>query len=127
MQKTILVIEDERILLDAIKFKLERSGFNVVSASTVSEALHCIKKPGSVDAIWLDHYLSGEETGLDIIKKCKEKNFWAKELPIFVISNTETATKAHLYLELGATKYFTKVKKRLDEIVEEIRAELKMS
>ena len=36
--KTILIVEDEKPLLDAIKIKLEKRGFTTVTARTVVEA-----------------------------------------------------------------------------------------
>lgn len=119
-EKTILVIEDERTLLDAIKSKLEKSGFAVATASSEKDALEQLKEVGKISAIWLDHYLWGKEIGLELVAKLKQKDSWCKNLPIFVISNTASTSKINAYLELGVNKYYTKVEKRLDEIIAEI-------
>jgi DNA-binding NtrC family response regulator len=123
-EKTILVVEDERPLLSAIKSKLERSGFTVVTAESTEQALEQLKEVGKVSAIWLDHYLLGKENGLDLVAKCKQKDSWCKKIPIFAISNTASAKNTHAYQKLGVTKYYVKAEKRLDEIIAEINEAL---
>lgn len=123
-EKVILVVEDERPLLEAIKTKLEISGFDVVTARSVQQALNHLKDIAKVDAIWLDHYLLGRESGLDFVAKCKEDGSLSKHVPIFVISNTASADKIQAYLKLGVNKYYVKAEKRLDAIIAEIKKEL---
>lgn len=120
-KKVILVVEDERPLLEAIKLKLEKSNFEVVSACTISQAEDYIKNLVKVDAIWLDHYLIGKDTGLDFVAWCKEENNEkCVNLPIFVVSNTASSDKVTTYMTLGAKKYFVKSNHKLNEIIEEI-------
>lgn len=120
-KKVILIIEDERPLLEAIKLKLEKSNFEVVTACTISQAEDYISNFVKVDAIWLDHYLVGKATGLDFIAWCKEENN-AKcvNIPIFVVSNTASSDKVTTYMTLGAKKYFIKSNHKLNEIIDEI-------
>ncbi len=120
-EKVILVLEDERPLLEAIKLKLEKSGFDVVTARTVEQAINYVGELSHVDAIWLDHYLIGKESGLDFIAWCKEEeNAKCKKVPIFVVSNTASADKVSTYIKLGAKKYFVKSNHKLEEIIREI-------
>ncbi|MDP1689947.1 MAG: hypothetical protein Q8L52_01965, partial [bacterium] len=70
-EKTILVIEDERPLVAAIKTKLDNAGLDVITARTIEQGLHYLEDVGTIDAIWLDHYLLGRETGLDFVAKLK--------------------------------------------------------
>ncbi len=82
-KKVILVVEDERPLLEAIKIKLEKSGFEVVSARTIDQAKQWSIEVKQIDAIWLDHYLFGKENGLDFIAWCKsENNIKCKDIPL---------------------------------------------
>ncbi len=119
--KVILVLEDERPLLEAIRLKLEKNSFEVVTARTVEQAKHYVEDLTRVDAIWLDHYLIGKEDGLDFVAWCKEEdNNKCKEIPIFVVSNTASADKVSTYLRFGAKEYFVKSNHRLDEIVQAI-------
>lgn len=123
-EKVILVVEDELPLLEAIKLKLTKSGFSVVTARSVEQAVNHIKDIEKVDAIWLDHYLLGKENGLDFVVKCKSENSWCRHIPIFVVSNTASADKVQAYLQLGVSKYYVKAEKRLDEIIKEMSEEI---
>jgi len=124
-KKVILVLEDERPLLEAIKIKLEKNGFEVVTARTVEQAKQYTFDLVHIDAIWLDHYLMGKEDGLDFIAWCKEdENAKCKKIPIFVVSNTASSDKVATYMSLGAKKYFIKSNHKLDEIIKEIMGSL---
>ena len=122
MSKTILVAEDEKTLLDVITKKLELNDFKVLQARTVKEAEDHVKN-NQVDAIWLDHYLLGKESGLDFVTDLKSTPNQSK-IPIFVVSNTASFDKVSSYLKLGIKRYFTKADYRLDEIIQDIRHSL---
>jgi DNA-binding response OmpR family regulator len=126
VDKTILVIEDEESLLKAIKIKMEKNGFKVITAKAAEEALDYLEKEGSdkIDVIWLDHYLLGKKDGLEFLSKIKNKPAF-KKIPAFVVSNTASSSKVRAYLELGVDKYYTKSDHRLDQIIEDIKIRLK--
>jgi len=58
-RRTILLIEDERPLVRIIETKLEKAGFDVVSARTIDQGLGYLEDIQTIDAVWLDHYLLG--------------------------------------------------------------------
>ena len=140
-RKIILVIEDDRPLLEVINDKLEKSGFDVISARSVNQAfnpklgkkeagpitMNSIKEAVAyledlerVDAIWLDHHLVGEENGLDFVQKFKANGGACKKAPIFVVSNAASPKTIKSYIASGASKYYIKSNHRLDEIVKDI-------
>ena len=118
---TVLLVEDERPLSEAIQKKLELSGFSVITARTVKQAMGYLEDVKKIDIIWLDHYLIGKETGLDFVVKLKEKGSLWRKIPIFVVSNTSTPEKVESYLRLGADKYYTKSDYRLDQMINDIK------
>ncbi len=141
-RKTILVIEDERPLVAAIKAKLEKNGFGVmtarsveqtfnadlekndlgvITARSIEQALNYLEDLERIDAVWLDHNLLGKENGLDFVKKLKANGRRWNKIPIFVISNTGTSEIVQSYIRLGITKYFVKAENRLDKIIADIR------
>ena len=120
-KKVILVLEDERPLLDAIKLKLEKNNFDVVGTRSIDQAKDYMYTLSNIDAIWLDHYLFGKGNGLDFIAWCKDEvNKKFNHIPIFVVSNTASADKVSTYMKLGANKYFVKSNHKLGEIIDEI-------
>jgi DNA-binding response OmpR family regulator len=138
--KTILVIEDERSLLKAIKLKLEKNNFHVITSrsvemafgtpikdvtiSSVEVALKHLEKLEQVDVIWLDHDLLGDEDGLDFVTKFKANGGKWSKVPIFVISNTASTDLVKTYAKLGVKKYYVKAEHRLDNIIKEINLSL---
>lgn len=123
-QKTILVLEDEKPLLEAIRLSLEKNGFAVVTARSVEQAWNYLTDVGNVEIIWLDHYLLGKEDGLDFVAKIKNNEQW-KHIPVFVVSNTASQDKVVSYINLGINKFYTKSDYRLDQIIDDIKSALK--
>jgi DNA-binding response OmpR family regulator len=117
-EKIILVVEDEEPLLEAIRIKMEKNNFKVVTARTAEQAKNYVIDLTRIDAVWLDHYLLGKEDGLSFVAWCKdEENSKYNNIPIFVVSNTATPDKVATYLQLGVKEYFIKSNYRLDEII----------
>ena len=126
-RKIILLIEDERPLVQVIEAKLEKAGFDVVSARTIDQGLNYLEDIKVVAAVWLDHYLLGEKTGLDFIAKLKSTDSKWVNVPIFVVSNTASSGNLRSYMRLGVTKYFVKAEHRLDQITKDIKEYLNSS
>ena len=122
---TILVVEDERPLVQAIETKLEKIGFIVVTARTIEQATYYLEEIKDIDVLWLDHYLPGEKNGLDFVAMLKAPGSRWSKLPIFIVSNTASSSNVRSYMRLGVTKYCVKANNRLDQIIKDITAFLK--
>lgn len=118
-QKSILIMEDDQSLLDAIEHQFTMSGFNVFAAKDVEEGLSKIEAVGTVDIIWLDHYLLGKKNGLDFVIRMKNHEEW-KNIPIFVVSNSSGSQNIQSYMRLGVTQYYTKADYDLGQIISDI-------
>lgn len=119
MKHTILILEDEKPLVDAISIKLRSRGYETVTARSTEQALDYLKNGVKVEVIWLDHYLLGEKTGLDFLAEIKAHDEW-KRIPCFVVTNTATQDKKKTYIKLGVEKYFVKAESHLEDIIKEI-------
>lgn len=119
-KKTIMVVEDEVLLLEAITKKLKISGCDVVGCSSGKQALDYLNSlPKKPDAIWLDYYL-GDTNGIDLMEKIHENKTWSL-IPVLVVSNSASPEKVHKMLDLGVKKYLIKAEHRLDNLVTEIK------
>jgi CheY-like chemotaxis protein len=139
---TVLVIEDERPLLQVVEEKLVKEGMRVItsrsvarafsteieenagggiSMSSVELALKHLQDLETVDAVWLDHNLLGSENGLDFVAKLKANGGHWKHIPIFVVSNTSDPALVQKYSELEVTHYYVKAEHTLDSIVTDIK------
>lgn len=100
---TVLVVDDEELLRNAIVFQFKREGFEVLSASNGKEAFEIIKTQ-KVDAVVSDIQMPGGN-GIDLLKDVK--NFDA-EIPVLVfITAFADITEAEAY-DLGANAIFSK-------------------
>src|SRR3989338_7528993 len=117
---TLMVVEDESMLLRAICKKLKMNGISTISATKGSQALDYLKSLQDLpDAIWLDYYLN-EMNGLVFMGKLKKDPKLAN-IPVFVISNSASPEKVHQMLALGVKKYILKADHRLDELISIIK------
>lgn len=117
---TIMVVEDEALLLQAITKKLKVSGLDVLSCSSGQQAVDYLTNLDEMpDAVWLDYYLK-DMNGLAFMQTLKQNPKWA-DIPVLVVSNSASPDKVSNMLGLGAKKYVLKAEYRLDEIIEMIR------
>ncbi len=117
---TIMVVEDEVLLLQAITKKLKLSGMDVLSCSSGQQAVDYLNSIDELpDAIWLDYYLK-DMNGLAFMQELKSHKKW-EGIPVLVVSNSASPEKVHNMLGLGAKKYILKAEYRLDEIIAMIR------
>ena len=72
-RRTVLVVEDEEALLEAIKTKMNLHNFSVKTAKSFDEAVEYINKGEDIDAVWLDHYLLGKQNGMDFAHTLRNK------------------------------------------------------
>lgn len=103
--KTVLVVDDEKDIVQLIRYNLEREGFKVESASDGNEAL---KKASDVkpDVILLDIMLPGKD-GYEVIKSLNQNERTAR-IPVIFLTAKSAEFDEVLGLELGADDYIVK-------------------
>lgn len=117
---TIVVVEDEELLLKAITRKLELNDFDVVSCMAGAQAIDYLEHfPQLPDAIWLDYYLK-DMNGLEFMQHIRTNKLW-EDIPVMVVSNSADPEKVHRMLGLGASKYLLKAEYRLEDIILALR------
>lgn len=100
----ILICEDEEIMLTALQFRLERQGFQVVTAVDGKEALTKVTTEDP-DLIIAD-ILMPHVTGLELIEYVKKE--LKKQIPIIVISALEEDETVLKAVHLGASDFIAK-------------------
>lgn len=119
-QPTVMVVEDETLLLQAVTKKLKLSEIDVISCASGQEAIGYLQSTEALpDAIWLDYYLK-DMNGLAFMEELKKNPKW-ENIPVIVVSNSASTEKVHHMLALGAKKYILKADYRLDEIIQMVR------
>lgn len=102
MPKKVLVVDDEKAIVDILKFNLKREGYETIEAYDGEEGLNLAmaEKP---DLILLDVMLPSMP-GFDVCKKIREKS----NVPIIMLTARTDEIDKVLGLELGADDYITK-------------------
>jgi two-component system phosphate regulon response regulator PhoB len=101
----ILIVDDEKDILELIGYNLEREGYKILKALSGEEALRSsrLEKP---DLILLDLMLPGID-GLEVLKKLK-KDPKTANIPTVLLTAKGEEADIVTGLELGADDYITK-------------------
>ena len=102
MEKTILVVEDEKAIADILIFNLQREGYQTLEANDGQEGLR-LALEGEPDLILLDVMLPGID-GFEVCRQVRQ----ASQVPILMLTAREEEADKVLGLELGADDYITK-------------------
>lgn len=114
-KKKILIIEDEKALLEAIKSKLLISGYDVISAEDGEEGENLIKSE-SPDLVLLDIVLPKKD-GFQILEDLKKDSVI---VPIVIISNSGQPVEIERAIKLGVKDYLIKANFTPNEVLEKV-------
>jgi len=101
----ILVVDDEKDIVDLVSYNLEMEGFRVLKAYDGETALRMVKT-GSPDLVILDLMLPGLQ-GLDVCRAIRG-NPRSASLPIIMLTAKGEEVDRVLGLEMGADDYIGK-------------------
>lgn len=103
--RRILVVEDETAIRDMLVFNLGRAGYEVLGASTASEARNAIadRRP---DVILMDWMLP-DVSGLELTRQLK-RDEETREIPVIMVTARGQEDDRVAGLEGGADDYITK-------------------
>ena len=117
-KKTILVVDDEKMIRNLLNVNLTKEGYNVIEATDGVEGVEmAIEK--NPDLILLDVMLPKLD-GLSVCKKIKSR----MNVPILMVTAKDNEVDKILGLELGADDYVTKPFS-IRELIARIKANLR--
>ncbi len=114
--KKILIVEDERMLAEALAVKLQRSGFQTHIVSNGAEGLNILAEE-NFDLIILD-LIMPEMDGFSVLEKLRLKR---NRTPVIVASNLRQDQDFERAKKLGAVDYIVKSRSSLSEIAEKVK------
>jgi two-component system phosphate regulon response regulator PhoB len=103
--KRVLLIEDDRDIVELVRYNLEREGFQVAAAMDGASGLAQIRKTPP-DILLLDLMLP-KLSGLDICKEIR-RDTTLNKLPILMLTARGEEADRVVGLEMGADDYVTK-------------------
>ena len=118
MAKKILLVEDEPLLSNLLKQRLEKEGMEVVQARDGQEALDFLRasKP---DLIILDIILP-KVSGFEVLQFL-QSDPQLEKAPVIIASNLGQEADVNKGKTLGAVQYFIKAKMSIEDLVGEVK------
>lgn len=107
---TLLLLEDDQGILRLEKKRLERAGFQVITASSIQEALEHIEE-GGVDLLLLDYDLQEQKTGVDFYRQLQEAGHQIPSILVTGLGNEDRLVEA---LRVGVRDFIPKSPDYLD-------------
>ncbi len=120
-KKKILIVDDEKVLLELLVSKMKQNGFAAIGARDGDEGLQTAlaERP---DLILLDIVMPKMD-GITVLKKLRQDK-WGKNVPVIVLSNLNTAEAVEKSLENGVYDYLVKVDYSLDDLAAIVKKKL---
>jgi two-component system alkaline phosphatase synthesis response regulator PhoP len=120
MKKTILVVDDEKDIVDLLSYNLTKEGFSIITARNGRDALDRARQKPSL--IILD-VMMPEMNGLQVIQELRKEKSTAS-IPIILLTAKGSETDEIVGLEVGADDYIVKPVK-IGKIVARVHAALR--
>lgn len=117
-QKKILLVEDEPLLANLLRHRLEKEGFKVLLALDGEKALSVLRET-KPDLILLDIILP-KISGFELMETIKS-DVQLEKAPIIIISNLGQDSDIQKGQSLGAIQYFVKAKVSIDELINQVK------
>ena len=114
----ILIIDDDKFLLDVYSVKFKEFGHNILTAFGGEEALQKIKKDGSFDAIVLDIVMP-EMDGFEFLASLRE-NKLAQKSAVIVLTNQGETKDVEKAEKFNVDGYIVKASTIPSEVLEEV-------
>lgn len=118
MGSKILIVEDDQVLLDVLKYNITKEGYNVVAATDGIQALE-VARGSKPDLILLDIMLP-KMSGFDVCRILRKET----TTPILMLTAKDEEVDKIVGLEIGADDYMTKPFS-MRELLARIRAMLR--
>ena len=117
--KTVLIVEDEKNIVDILRFNLQRAGYQTLEAYDGEDGL-AQAVSANPDLILLDVMLP-KKNGFDVCRALRDQG---SSVPVIILTAREEEADKVLGLEIGADDYITKPFS-MEELVMRIEAILR--
>ena len=115
MAKTVLIVEDERMLAEALSHTLRSSGYETRMARNGKECLDLLEE-GLPDLILMD-VMMPEMNGVELLEEMEKHEQYAA-IPVIVLTNADDMDTISGIVSHGGYDYFIKAQTPLEKIVE---------
>lgn len=120
--KKILIVDDDKFLLDIYSLKFKSGGFDVDTAFGGEDAIKKIRD-ASPDILLLDIVMPGMD-GIETLQKIKDENI-ARGMKIVILSNQSQQSDIDKATALGVDGYIIKAMSTPSEVVAKVKEIIK--
>jgi two-component system, OmpR family, alkaline phosphatase synthesis response regulator PhoP len=121
-KKKILVIENEKPLINALSAKLQDEGFQVIEATNGTTGLKPALKH-KPDLILLDIILPKMD-GISVLENLRE-NAWGKSAKVIILSNLSDWDNTKKATDLNVHDYLVKADWNIKDVIKKVKSKLK--
>lgn len=115
-QLKILLIDDDKFLLDMYSLKFKKSGLEIDTSSSSLGALEKLRGGGEYDIVLLDIIMPGMD-GLELLKNIRSEGILPKATIIMLTNQADDVEKAKSF---GVDGYIIKATTIPSEVVEKV-------
>lgn len=119
--KTVLIIEDDKLLGKALQDTFEESGYESLWAKDGEEGVLMIKDKNP-DIIYLD-IMMPKKDGYTVLRELKADETY-KNIPVVMLSNLGQQDEISRAMDMGAVDYVVKANIDLDALIELTRSKI---
>lgn len=118
--KTILLVEDDKQLLESYKELVENAGYTCLTAADGYHGLDIMSKQvGVVSLVLLDLMMPGVD-GLEVLRAVKSNKDKYGDVPVIVLTNMTSDTVIKEAFDLGASSYLVKTDIDYEGLIKEL-------
>jgi DNA-binding response OmpR family regulator len=119
---TVLLVDDDKFLLDMYALKFTKAGYTVHASLSVKNALDTLRGGFETDAVIFD-LIMPEEDGFSLLEKIREEKL-APGASLIALSNQSDESEKKRALQLGASHYIVKASMIPSEVVDAVGVEI---
>ena len=120
--RKILIVEDNKFLLNDLRIKLQRAGFEIMTAVDGRQAIQVLEE-SIPDLILLDLVMPIKD-GFAVLEELKAVEKW-KSIPVLITSNLSQKEDIEKGMALGAVDYIIKGDLSINDLIAKINSILK--
>lgn len=117
--KKILIVDDDKFLLDMYTYKFKEKGFDVIQAFGSLDAYEKLKKDGITPDVMLLDVVMPAMDGFELLTLIKSENL-APNAKVVMLSNLGQPSDVEKGRSLGAKGYVVKASATPTEVVEKV-------
>ncbi|MEA3398189.1 MAG: response regulator [Patescibacteria group bacterium] len=121
-KKTILIVDDEAPMLEALSSKFKNKGFKTIEAADGEEGLAAALS-NRPDLILLD-IIMPKIDGMTVMKKIREDKKWGQDVPIIMLTNLDDPESVSEAASYKVFDFLVKTDWRLEDIAKLVEDKL---